>query len=106
MKAGLRGAGHSTLIRYSAMAKRDGTSPDFDRADVAYHWTGGRNVTWRLTHEPTGIAVEGSTQISDDRFTKKRLRIAEEKLEAELLEELEKRVARYARKPPPAYGAS
>jgi hypothetical protein len=69
----------------------------FDLADVSSHWTGGRNVTWRLTHEPTGIVVEGTTEIPEDRFTKKRLRIAEEKLRAELIEELERRVARKAK---------
>jgi hypothetical protein len=77
------------------MAKRTGTTTELDVSDISSHWTGGRNVTWRLTHEPTGIVVEGSTQIPDDRFTKKRLRIAEEKLHAALLEELERRVARH-----------
>ena len=76
------------------MATRWKTSPTF-RDDVTFYWTGGRNVTWRLTHEPTGIVVEGSTEIPEARFTKKRLRIAEEKLKAKLLDELEQRVARH-----------
>ena len=59
------------------------TSPQF-RDDVAFYWTGGHNVTWQLTHEPTGIVVEGSTVIPEARFTKKRLRIAEEQLKARL----------------------
>ena len=49
----------------------------------------------RLTHEPTGIVVESSTEIPEARFTKKRLRIAEEKLKAKLLDELEQKVARH-----------
>ena len=80
------------------MAKLTRTTTELKLADISSHWTWGRNVTWRLTHEPTGIVVEGSTQIPEDRFTKKRLRIAEEKLHAELLEELEQRVARHLEK--------
>jgi hypothetical protein len=75
------------------MATRRETSRQF-RDDVTFYWTGGRNVTWRLTHEPTGIVVEGSTALLEERFTKKRLRIAEEQLKAKLLDELERRVAR------------
>src|SRR4051812_6460083 len=74
------------------MATRWKTSPTF-RDDVTFYWTGGRNVTWRLTHEPTGIIVEGSTELPETRFTKKRLRIAEEKRKAKLWEELEQRAA-------------
>jgi hypothetical protein len=48
-----------------------------------------------LTHEPTGITVEGSTQLAEERFTKKRLRIAEEQLQARLLDDLEQRVIRH-----------
>ncbi|HZZ41772.1 MAG TPA: hypothetical protein VFE58_02445 [Tepidisphaeraceae bacterium] len=76
------------------MANRAPTTKELNVADVSSHWTGGKNVIWRLTHEPTGFVVEGSTQIPEERFSKKRLRIAEEKLRAELLEELGKRVAR------------
>ena len=78
------------------MATRWKSSPTF-RDDVTFDWKGGRNVTWRLTHEPTGIVVEGSTEIPEARFTKKRLRIAEEKLKAKLLDELEQRVARHSK---------
>ena len=78
------------------MATRWKTSPTF-RDDVTFYWTGGRNVTYALTHEPTGIVVEGSTEIPEARFTKKRLRIAEEKLKAKLLDELEQRVARHSK---------
>jgi hypothetical protein len=76
------------------MSTRWKTSPTF-RDDVTFYWTGGRNVTWRLTHEPTGIVVEGSTEIPEDSFTKKRLRMAEMTLRAKLLDELEQRVARH-----------
>ena len=66
--------------------------------DVEYHWVAdGRNVTWRITHEPTGIVVEGSTKIDERKFTKKRLRIAEVKLQPELLAKLRNRVARRIR---------
>jgi hypothetical protein len=82
------------IVGYPAMTTRWKTSLAF-RDDVTFYWTGGRNVTWRLTHEPTGIVVEGSTDIPEARFTKKRLRIAEEKLKAHLLDELEQRVARH-----------
>ena len=78
------------------MATRWETSPTF-RDEVTFYWTGGRNVTWRLTHEPTGIVVEGSTELPEARFTKKRLRIAEGKLRARLLEDLEQRVARHSK---------
>jgi len=76
------------------MATRWKTSPTF-RDDVTFYWTGGRNVTWRLTHEPTGIVVEASTEIPEASFTKKRLRMAERTLRAKLLDELEQRVARH-----------
>jgi hypothetical protein len=79
------------------MATHADTSTLFHREDVSFYWTGGRNVTWRLTHEPTGIYVEGTTQISEQRFTKKRLRIAEEQLRVQLLEDLEQRVIRHIR---------
>ena len=75
------------------MASQRRTSPQFQDS-VTFYWTGGRNVTWRLTHDPTGMVIEGSTELSEAGFTKKRLRIAEEKLRAKLLEELERRVAR------------
>jgi hypothetical protein len=78
------------------MATRWKTSPAF-RNDVTFYWTGGRNVTWRLTHEPTGIVVEGSTAIPEASFTKKRLRMAEGTLWAKLLDELEQRVARHSK---------
>ena len=70
-------------------------SVPFERGEITYYWSGGRNVTWRLTHEPTGVFVEGSTKLAEDRFTKERLRIAEEQLKARLLEELARRVAKY-----------
>ncbi|MDB5300860.1 MAG: hypothetical protein JWO87_2523 [Phycisphaerales bacterium] len=47
-----------------------------------------------MTHEPTGIFVEGSTQLTEAKFTKKRLRMAEETLKAKLLHELEQKVLR------------
>jgi hypothetical protein len=77
------------------MATHADNSTLFRRHDVSFHWTGGRNATWRLTHEPTGITIEGSTQIAEERFTKKRLRIAEEQLQAQLLDELKQRVMRH-----------
>jgi hypothetical protein len=79
------------------MAVRTKTPWRLTRADVTYHWVGGRNVTWQLTHEPTGIRVEGETKLDKKRFTKKRLRIAEEQLHAKLFGELERRVGNHLR---------
>src|ERR1700683_2908767 len=76
------------------MAVRTRTSSGFDLAEVTFHWAGGRNVVWRMTHEPTGICVEGATQLTEQNFTKKRLRMAEETLKAKLLNDLERRVSR------------
>lgn len=76
------------------MAFRAKTTSRFDRDDVTFFWSGGRNITWRMTHEPTGIFVEGSTHLTEASFTKKRLRMAEETLKAKLLHELEQRVLR------------
>jgi hypothetical protein len=76
------------------------TSIQFSRDDVSFYWTGGRNVTWRLTHEPTGISVEGSTRLTAQQFTKKRLRMAEQQLQARLLADLRQRVVKsLARQP-------
>ena len=47
-----------------------------------------------MTHEPTGVFVEGSTHLTDATFTKQRLRTASEKLMVDLLEDLEKKVLR------------
>ena len=72
------------------------TTSRFDREDVEFFWSGGRNVTWRMTHRPTGIFVEGSTQLAEVNFTKKRLRLAEETLRDKLLRELQRKVLRFS----------
>jgi len=77
------------------MPIRTKTKSRFDRNDVEFFWSGGKNVTWRLTHNPTGIFVEGSTQLTEASFTKKRLRKAEESLLAKLLHDLEQQVLRH-----------
>jgi hypothetical protein len=77
------------------MAMQTKSASGFDRDDVTFFWSGGRNVTWRMTHQPTGIFVEASTQLTKASFTKKRLRMAEETLKAKLLRELEQKVLRH-----------
>jgi hypothetical protein len=69
----------------------------FDREDVIFDWSGGHNITWRLTHGPTGICVEGSTNLTEATFTKKKLRVADRQLMAKLLHDLEQLVVRHAR---------
>jgi len=69
-----------------------------DRGDITWFWQGGRNVTIRITHEPTGVFIERSTHIDEERFTKKRLRTASELLQSQLFAELERRIAKFRRR--------
>jgi hypothetical protein len=73
------------------------STSEFDREDVTFVWSGGRNITWRLTHGPTGISVEGSTQLTETNFTKKLLRVADRQLMEKLLHDLEKLIVQHER---------
>jgi hypothetical protein len=66
--------------------------------DVTMEWSGGRNITWRMTHGPTGISVEGSTNLRGSNFTKQRLRVADRQLMAKLLRDLERLVIQHYRR--------
>jgi hypothetical protein len=74
------------------MAAHHKTSSRFDIQDVTLFWSGGRNVTWRITHDPTGIFFEGSTRLTDAAFTKRNLRKAEASLREKLLAKLKRKV--------------
>jgi hypothetical protein len=74
------------------MATSPKATAQFNRDDVTMYWSGGRNITWRMTHGPTGISVEGSTNLHESNFTKKRLRVADRRLMAKLLGDLERLV--------------
>ena len=85
-------------IRYPAMATSTNATSQFNRYDdVTMEWSGGRNITWRMTHVPTGISVEGSTNLRESNFTKERLRVADRQLMAKLLCDLERRVIQHYR---------
>jgi hypothetical protein len=81
------------------MPRPSGSKFRLDPEDVEYHWTGGQNVTWRLTHLPTGISVEGSSHLSAGSFTKERLREYDDHLPGELLSKLERLVKKRLRSP-------
>jgi hypothetical protein len=81
------------------MAARHKTYSRWDvDEDVTFFSSGGRNVTWRITHDPTGIFVEGSTQLTEATFTKKHLRVAAESLREKLLAKLKRKVLAQGRK--------
>jgi hypothetical protein len=69
----------------------------FDQEDVTFVWSGGQNITWRLTHGPTGISIEGSTHLTEATFTKKRLRVLDRQLMEKLLHDLERLVVQHER---------
>lgn len=79
------------------MAHRRQNNIHFDPEDVFYEWSGGRNITWRLVHGPTGISVEGSTQFTEATFSKKKLRSADFQLRAKLLHDLRELVIKHDR---------
>lgn len=79
------------------MATVTKATSQFDRNDVNFDWSGGRNVTWRLTHGPTGLSVEGTTKLTEANFSKEKLRVADMQLMAKLLRDLETLVAKHER---------